>query len=373
MSDGSGEFRLEALSFSALDGWNEDDPRSLFPALANCLSHIQTVKPYRTGSLGLSAGDLEPALVAATSADLSTAAAARMFFETHFKPFAIRYQDKKRGFVTGFYEPEVEVNGSPDADYRYPFYRRPEDLVDLDNGNRPADLDASYAFGHLKADGSIGAYADRKAIDCGHLDGRGLEIAWAKSKADVFFAHVQGAARLCYPDGSMRRITYAAKAGHPFSGIGRVLLERGEISPEAISMQAIRAWLAAHPEEADEIYWHNRSYIFFKESDLSDPNLGPIAAAKVPLVAGRSLAVDRLIHTFGYPFFIRSEKITHLDQGRPFARLMLALDTGTAIVGPARGDIFTGWGAEAGNQAGIIRQDADFAILVPKQAADRFA
>lgn len=373
MSDAPAEYRLEALSFSDLKGWEEDDPRPLFPALSNCLSHIATVKPYRTGSLGLSAEDLKPALQAAASADLSTAVTARTFFESQFQPFAIRRLDGKSGFVTGFYEPEVAVAAEPDADYRYPFYRRPDDLVDLDDANRPEDLDPSYAFGLLNKDGTITAYADRKAIDRGHLEGRGLEIAWAKSKADVFFAHVQGAARLCFPDGSMRRITYAAKAGHPFSGIGRLLLERGEISPETISMQAIRAWLAAHPEAADEVYWHNRSYIFFKESDLSDLSLGPIAAAKVPLVAGRSLAVDRLIHTFGYPFFIRSETITHLDQGRPFARLMLALDTGTAIVGAARGDIFTGWGTEAGNQAGIIRQDADFAILVPKRAAARFA
>lgn len=373
MSDGSAEFRLEALSFNDLEGWDEDDPRPLFPALANCLAHISKVKPYRTGALGLRAEYLEPAFAAAASLNCSNAAAARAFFEEHFQPFGIRRLDGKNGFVTGFYEPEVEVAEAPDSVYRHPFYRRPEDLVDLDESNRPAELDPSYAFGLLEPDGTISAYADRKAIDCGYLDGRGLEIAWAKSRADVFFAHVQGAARLCYPDGSMRRITYAAKAGHPFSGIGKLLLERGDISPEAISMQAIRRWLADHPAEADALYWHNRSYIFFKESDLSDPNLGPIAAAKVPLVAGRSLAVDRLIHTFGYPFFIRSETITHLDGGRPFARLMLALDTGTAIVGAVRGDIFTGWGAEAGNQAGIIRQDADFAILVPKQVAARFA
>lgn len=371
MSEDVADFKLLAVPFNELEGWEKDDPRPLLPALSNCLRHISTVKPYRTGSLGLTADDLKPAFQAVTEADWSTAASARAFFESHFRPYAIRQRDGKRGFVTGFYEPEVDVAAKPDHLYRFPFYKRPDDLVDLDKGNRPSELDQSYAFGLQKPDGTIGAYADRKAIDCGYLDGRGLEIAWAKSKADVFFAHVQGAARLCYPDGSMRRITYAAKAGHPFSGIGRLLLERGEISPDTISMQSIRAWLAAHPQEADSVYWHNRSYIFFKESDLTDPAAGPIAAAKVPLVPGRSLAVDRLIHTFGYPFFIRSETITHLDNNQPFARLMLALDTGTAIVGAARGDIFTGWGEEAGSQAGIIRQDADFTILVPLKAAER--
>lgn len=365
-------YRLEKLSFSELAGWNEDDPRPLFPGLKNCLDHIRSVKPYRTGSLGISSMDLVPALEEAADARIDTAQEARAFFESRFTPFAIRRDDGQPGFVTAFYEPEVDVSAVPDEIYRFPFYRRPEDLVDLDDANRPATLDRSYAFARLREDQTIEPYADRRAIDQGHLDGRGLEIAWAKSKADVFFAHVQGAARLVYPDGSMRRITYAAKAGHPFSPIGKLLIDRGEISPAEISMQAIRAWLAAHPDQADEVYWHNRSYIFFKESDLTDPNLGPIAAAKVPLIPGRSLAVDRLIHTFGLPFFIQAPGLTHLDHGLDFARLMLALDTGTAIVGPARGDIFTGWGPAAGEAAGTVRRDAHFTLLVPNQAAQRF-
>jgi membrane-bound lytic murein transglycosylase A len=233
-------------------------------------------------------------------------------------------------------------------------------------------MDPSYVFAHRNA-GGISPYPDRGEIDRGYLDGKGLEIAWAKSKVDLFFVHVQGAARLRYPDGSLGRITYAAKAGHPFSPVGRLLIDRGEIARADISMQSIRDWLNAHPDQIDEVLWHNRSYIFFREAAVDDIDAGPIAAAKVPLVAGRSLAVDRLIHTFGFPFFIRSESLTHLDDSRPFQRLMLALDTGSAIVGPARGDIFTGSGYDAGELAGTVRNDADFYILVPKAAAARFA
>jgi membrane-bound lytic murein transglycosylase A len=272
--------------------------------------------------------------------------------------------------VTAFYEPEIEVAAAPDAVYRYPFYRRPDDLIDLDETNRPPGLDPSYAFGRLK-DGMISAYPDRGEIDRGYLQDQGLEIAWAKSKVDLFFVHVQGAARLLYPDGRVGRITYAAKAGHPFSPVGRLLIDRGEIDASRISMQSIRAWLNAHPDRIDEVLWHNPSYIFFREAAVEGLEAGPIAAAKVPLVAGRALAVDRLIHTFGFPFFIRSESLTHLDGGRPFQRLMLALDTGSAIVGPARGDIFTGSGHDAGELAGTVRNDADFYILVPKAAAAR--
>lgn len=372
MSTDLAPFRLEPLTFSRLEGWETDDPSALFPALRQVLAHLEAEKPYRTGSLGLTAADLLPLAKAAAEFSPEDAGSARAFFEARCRPFRIVPAAPGRGFVTGFYEPEVEVSDRPDATWRFPFHRRPDDLVDIDDANRPAGMDADYRFGLKRPDGSLGFYPDRGEIDRGALDGRGLEIAWAKSKVDVFFAHVQGAARLVYPDGRVRRITYAAKAGHPFSAIGRHLIDLGELELATISMQTIRAWLAAHPERVDEILWHNRSYIFFREAAVKDLSSGPIAAAKVPLVAGRSLAVDRLIHTFGFPFFVSSWTLTHLDAGRPFARLLLALDTGTAIVGPARGDIFTGSGAAAGEQAGTIRHPADFAVLVPLAAAERF-
>ncbi|MBB4570409.1 murein transglycosylase A [Rhizobium leucaenae] len=371
MTTPSQDFRLEPATFADLKGWKDDDPSSLFRAMKDCRAHIRDVKPYRTGAAGLTANDLLTLLDEAKDYEPKDAAEARAFFEERCQPFFIRRGDGARGFVTAFYEPEIAVSATPDESYRYPFYRRPDDLIDLDDTNRPANLDPSYMFGRLK-DGIISAYPDRGEIDRGYLEGRGLEIAWAKSKVDVFFVHVQGAARLRYPDGRMGRITYAAKAGHPFSAVGRLLIERGLLDRATISMQTIRDWLYAHPQEVDEVLWHNRSYIFFREADVSDAALGPIAAAKVPLVAGRSLAVDRLIHTFGFPFFIQSESLTHLDSGKAFGRLMLALDTGSAIVGPARGDIFTGSGYDAGELAGTVRNDADFYILVPKAAAQRF-
>jgi membrane-bound lytic murein transglycosylase A len=372
MSAPSSDFRFEPVTFADLKGWKDDNPSGLFDAMRACHRHITAIKPYRTGSAGLAADDLLPLLTDALLAAPRSAAEARAFFEARCVPFRIRRADEKAGFVTAFFEPEIEVSAVPDDVHRHPFYRRPDDLIDLDDGNRPAGLDASYMFG-LSRDGVVSAYPDRGEIDRGYLVGRGLEIAWAKSKVDVFFVHVQGAARLRYADGTVRRITYAAKAGHPFSAVGRLLLDRGEIDPATVSMQTIRDWLYAHPNEVDEVLSHNRSYIFFRDAAVDDPSAGPIAAAKVPLVAGRSLAVDRVIHTFGFPFFIRSESLTHLDGGRPFQRLMLALDTGSAIVGPARGDIFTGSGYDAGELAGTVRNDADFFILIPKAAAARFA
>ncbi|AYD03117.1 murein transglycosylase A [Neorhizobium sp. NCHU2750] len=367
MTPSSPGCRLHQVSFGDLPGWENDDPRPLFAAMSRCLVHIRDVKPYKTGALGLSSEDLQALLEQAEASAPTTAEEARAFFEVSCTPFRIVRTDGGQSMVTAFYEPEVDVAAKPDATFAHPFYFRPDDLIDLDDGNRPADLDSGYMFGRSGPSG-IEAYPDRRAIDEGYLAGQGLEIAWARSKVDVFFTHVQGAARLRYPDGTIRRITYAAKAGHPFSPIGKLLIDRGEIARENISMQSIRKWLAENPAKVDEVLWHNRSYIFFRDADVSDENLGPVAAAKVPLVAGRSLAVDRLIHTFGYPFFVHSQTLTHLDGGAPFSRLMLALDTGSAIVGPSRGDIFTGSGYEAGELAGTVRNEAEFFLLMPKAA-----
>jgi membrane-bound lytic murein transglycosylase A len=365
------DYRLVPARFSALPGWNEDDPTALLAAMARCRDHIRTVKPYKTGSLGITAGELLALLDAAAAEKPQGAAAVRAFFEAQCVPFLIEKADGSEGFVTAFYEPDVAVRAEPDADYRYPFYGRPEDLVDIDDSNRPAGFAPGFAFGLLK-DGGIVEHPDRGEIERGYLAGRRLEIAYARSKVDVFFAHVQGAARLLYPDGSVKRITYAAKSGHPFSPIGRLLIDRGAIDAATVSMASIRDWLARHEDEVDAVLWHNRSFIFFRQAAVEDGKLGPIAAAKVPLVAGRSLAVDRMIHTFGLPFFISSDSLTHMEDGKPFRRLMLALDTGTAIVGPARGDIFTGSGDAAGALAGHVRNAATFHILVPKAAAARY-
>ncbi|WP_313523969.1 murein transglycosylase A [Shinella sp.] len=365
------EYRLVPARFSALPGWDEDDPTPLMAGMARCRDHIRNVKAYKTGSLGITADDLLALLDAADAEKPEGAAAVRAFFETQCVPFLIEKADGSAGFVTAFYEPEVAVKAEPDADYLYPFYRRPDDLVDVDDANRPDGYPQGYAFG-MRKDGVIVEHPDRGDIERGYLDGRGLEIAYARSKVDVFFAHVQGAARLVYPDGTVKRITYAAKTGHPFSAIGKLLIDRGEIDAATVSMASIRDWLARHADQVDDVLWHNRSFIFFKEAAVEGLALGPIAAAKVPLIAGRSLAVDRMIHTFGLPFFISSDSLIHMDGGKPFRRLMLALDTGTAIVGPARGDIFTGSGDAAGALAGHVRNAATFHILIPKAAAERY-
>ncbi len=362
---------LAPVSFDHLPGWASDDPTPVMDGLRDCARHVTELKPYKTGSLGLSVEDLAPVFSAALAPVQWTAQKARRFFETRFQPCRIDCDGDRAGFVTAYYEPELQVSSTRSARYRHPIHGRPDDLIALDDDNRPAGLDPSFAFGRRTAYG-IEEYPDRRAIDQGFLDGRGLEIAWAASKVDVFFMHIQGSARLRFEDGAMRRVTYVAKTGHPFTAIGRVLIDRGEQHRDGVTMQSLRQWLADNPDRADDLLWQNRSYIFFREAPVDDADRGPVAAAKVPLIAGRSLAVDRFIHTYATPFFIHAEALTHLSGG-PFRRLMLAQDTGSAILGAARGDIFTGSGHHAGELAGSVKHPAVFYALLPKAAARRLA
>jgi len=349
---------LEPVGFTDVPGWADDDHASALSAFRRTAAEAES-RQYPTGGLCVGFETLVPAFRAASTAGSDDA---RAFFETIFTPHHIRPDPADRGFVTGYYEPIVAASRGPTPKFSVPLYRPPADLVKVTDENRPAQLDPYFAFAGKMPDG-LREYPDRQAIESGLLQGQGLEIAWLADPVDAFFIHVQGAARLRFEDGTEMRVTYAAKSGQAFTGPGRVLADLGEIPLEAVTMQSIRAWFRDNPHRIDEILHRNRSFIFFREAPVGDAASGPIAAAKVPLQAGRSLAVDRLLHTFGSPLFVAAEGLAHED--RPFRRLMIAQDTGSAIVGPARGDIFFGSGDAAGEIAGKVKHAADFFLLVP--------
>lgn len=357
---------LRQASFAGLQGWPGEGLRHAFAAFSRSADHAAK-KPYRTGALGLEAQAFEPAFAAARRAGALDDHAARGFFESHFVPFCLPADDGGDGFVTGFYEPEHEACRVETERFRVPLLAPPDDLVKIDDANRPAGFDPAFAFG-LREGGRIVHCFDRSEIDRGALAGRARPLAWLADPVDAYFVHVQGAVRLAMPDGAVRRFTYAAKSGHPFTGAGRVLLELGELQPGAVTMQSIRAWFRANPARVHDILWRNRSYIFFREAPVDDPSLGPVAAAKVPLTAGHSIAVDRLLHSFGTPVFVDAPQLDAFGAA-PFRRLMIAQDTGSAIVGAARGDLFAGSGDAAGEVAGVIRHRAVFHLLVPRALA----
>jgi membrane-bound lytic murein transglycosylase A len=355
--------RIEPRDFAALAGWDADDHGAAFRAFRRSAAVLPDHPPKRRG-LGLDAAALAAILATAlTKPDDLAAAAAKAFFEAEFTPVEIMPEGGGGGF-TGYYEPIVAGSRTRTERFATPLYGAPEDLVEFDPADPPAGIDPALRFARRTRDGFV-PYHDRAEIEGGALSGRGLELVHLADPVDAFFIHVQGAARIELAGGGTMRVTYAAKSGHPYTPIGRVLIDMGEIEKDKATMPAIRAWLAANPDRAGAIIARNRSFIFFREATVDDPGLGPVAAAKVQLTPGRSLAVDRLLHSFHVPVFVD----TRLPNGEEFRRLLIAQDTGSAIVGPARGDIFFGSGDAAGALAGAMAAAGRFILFAPRGSA----
>lgn len=363
MADALPAARLVAVSFADLKGWADDDHAAAFAAFqrsaARLVEKAPTAKALGPDGIALAKkGRL--ALALGPKVDKT---AARAFFETHFRPFRVE-PTSGDGFVTGFFEPEVEARLSASLEFPVPLLAPPKGLREIGGDDDRRSLDPTLTWAIEDDLGRLAACPERGAVMAGALDGRARPIAYVKSAVEAFFIHVQGAARLRLPGGDLLRITFAAKSGHPYFSVARLMIERGVVaSPAEATADALRAWLEGlAPQERRAALARNRSYIFFREAPVSDPALGPIAAAGVPLTPGRSLAVDRSLITFHAPVFVDAD----LAAG-PFRHLMVAQDTGSAIVGPARGDIFFGSGEAAFAQAARVRDPARFTLLIPRE------
>lgn len=339
-----------------LTHWQTTNHEKAFAAFQRCASHALHT-PYKDTEFGLTQKAWRPLYKKALSLGMPDATKARQFFETHFA----FYQAQNEGFVTGFYEPEISASREKTAQFNVPLLSRPHNLVKIDPDKTYADIPKGTRFARQNEDGTISAFDDRKTIETASRKGEppSKPIAYVNSAVDAFFIHVQGAAKLIMPDGTALRISFDGKSGHDFKGPGRILAEMGEIPLKDVTMQSIRAWFSKNPEHIDAILWQNRSYIFFKETPAGNQDLGPIAAAKVQMQPNHALAVDRTLHRFGTPIFVDAQSLD-------FAELMIAQDTGSAIQGPQRGDIFTGCGDKAGERAGVIKHPAFFTVLLPK-------
>lgn len=325
--------RYELASWAELAGWQDGVP----PA---------TLAAY-FASLG------RP-LAAATADD------PRAFFETHFQPFRVHH-DGPSGLVTGYFEPEIAGSRTRTTDFTVPLLRRPPDLVNVVPETERAA--AGDGFSHLRATASgLEPYPTRRDIEAGVLDGYGLELVWLADPVDAFILHVQGSGRVVLPDGSTVRLAYAGKNGHPYTSIGRVLIERGALPENGLTLDVLAQWLRSCPDGGRSVMWHNASYVFFRE--LGEDELGPLGAQGVALTAGSSLAVDTAYHALGTPIFVDAPRL-EVD-GRPFRRLMMAQDVGSAIRGPERGDIYFGTGQGAGRVAGATKHPATFTVLLPR-------
>ena len=350
---------FQKTAFDHVEGWKQDNQLAALKGfLRFCKrSHIMDGGPEL---LRATSDELRLLCEVARGKALETDSSARHFFETHFTPFRIN----EKGFVTGYFEPEVAASRKKTEDYSVPLHKKPAGLEAATATNRPIDWPSHLSHGR-RVNGTLQELPDRGAIMDGALDKENLELVWLADPVDAFFIHVQGSARLRLTDGSTMRVGYAGKTGHPYTGIGRLLVKRGEGSPEDFTMSGLRAWLTKNHEKRDALFKENRSYIFFREVHEAKPDDGPIGAANHSLVAGRSLAVDPSHFPYGALIFVSAGFRDPDVAERSFARLMVSDDTGSAIRGPARGDIFTGSGVHAGQIAGDIRHQAEFVVLVP--------
>ncbi len=293
--------------------------------------------------------------------------AAREFFETNFDAYALRTDDHSTGLLTGYYEPELKGSRRPTTRYSTALYRRPHDLVMVNLGQFRSDLRGRRIAGRLQ-DGQLSPYASRAEIDRGALKDRGLELLWVDDPVDAFFLQIQGSGRIRLSDGTIIRISYAGHNGHPYVSIGRVLVERGVMAASDVNLESIRGWIADHPDQANALFNQNPSYIFFEERPAPSggwsQDMGPPGAANIPLTAGRSLAVDDAFYPYGLPIWI--DGLDPLSPGHRLQRLTVTQDTGGALRGALRGDLFWGHGRLAEKQAGHMRDQASFYILLPQ-------
>jgi membrane-bound lytic murein transglycosylase A len=363
---------IEPATFADLNGWSEDDQAHALQAFRQSCSAILMRQRAKAKAKPLEQALRVPCASLATLKDRVTDKEARAFFEEHFRPVRISRIGENEGFLTGYYEPEIRGSRRPTGEFAVPFYRRPPELLmrapgtTKVNGPKRGNADKRTRAGTRKA-GRIVPFHDRTAIEEGALDGRGLEIVWTDDPIDAFFAHIQGSARVRLRDGTLMRINYHAQNGHPYFAVGRALIERGVVPADEMSMDKIRTFIAENEEEGRKLMRMNRSYIFFREVAGLDADEEPKGAQGVSLTRDRSIAVDRNLHVYGTPFWIEARlPLKHANDASEFRRLMVAQDTGGAIVGPARADIYFGAGIEAGSVAGRLRHPGTFYMLVPR-------
>ena len=355
--------RAEAVAFADVPGWSADDHAAAWPVfLASCKSVTESEPALRQGLTPPQA--LIDRCREAMALGEAAAGQAKNFFETRFEAWRIS-SSEGHAFFTGYYEPEVEGSLAREGRWQVPLYGRPDDLVSFEPGQSPPGFEA-YAAARRRPDGSLEIYPDRKAIEEGALDDKGLERVWLADPVDRFFMQVQGSGRVRLPGGGVVRLSYAGRNGHPYTGIGRVAADRTNTPRSEMTMARLRALLTGDRGWARDVMRENKSFVFFKFAAL-DPALGPIGGQGLPLTPLRSIAVDRTLWPYGLPVFIDTAlpDVPGVHRGL-VRRLVVAQDTGSAILGAARADIFFGSGAAAGASAGAVRHRGAFTVLWPR-------
>lgn len=285
----------------------------------------------------------------------------KQFFRHHFIPHQVMNPDgSDEGLITGYYEPLLKGSRTPSAQYRYPVYAPPDELLVIDLGDVYPELKNLQLRGRLEGR-KVVPYYSRAEIENKPASLKGRELLWVNDRVELFFLQIQGSGRIVLENGEIIRVGYAEQNGHPYQSIGRLLAQRGELPLESTSMQGIKRWGQQNPDKLTELLHQNSRYIFFRE--LPNNLSGPVGALGVPLTTGRSLAIDPRAIPQGAPVFLST---TWPNTSKPLNRLMVAQDTGSAIKGGVRADFFWGFGQEAAEQAGKMKQKGKMWVLLPR-------
>lgn len=339
---------FELAGWDELPGWNTDDINDAWPAFIRSCMALKSQSQW------------QPPCWAASQVARHDNASLRTFFETWFKPYRVFNSDgSDDGMVTGYYEPLLRGSRTRTETYRYPVYAVPDDLLTIEVEELFPELIGERVRGR-RENGHVVPYYTRGEIESGIDVLTGREIAWVDDQVELFFLHIQGSGRIELDNGEIMRVGYANHNGHPYRSIGRILIDRGELSSSTASMQGIKQWGRANPDRLNALLAENPGYVFFRElpADLG----GPIGALGVPITPRRSIAVDEQSVPLGAPVFLAT---TWPNSSKPLSRLMMAQDKGSAIKGAVRADFFWGFGDDAARLAGRMRQSGEMWVLLP--------
>ena len=337
------------VAWDALPGWRQDDLRQAWPAFqASC--RVLAAKP-----------DWKTACAAGKLVDTADVNAIRLYFETYFVPNLVRSADgADSGLITGYYEAMLHGSRKRGGAYQTPLYKVPDDLITVDLASVYPSLKGMRLRGRL-AGKTVVPYSTRAEIERATIPGK--ELLWVDDPVEAFFLQVQGSGRVELDGGETVRVAYADQNGHPYKAIGRWLVEQGELTSAEATAQGIKAWIVAHPQRRQELFNVNPSYIFFREERLPDPSVGPKGALGVPLTPTRSVAIDPAFLPLGAPIFLST---TEPGGTAPLQRLVMGQDTGGAIRGAVRADFFFGFGGQAPDNAGRMKQRGQLWVLLPR-------
>ena len=352
---------------ASLPGWNNDKVLNAFPALQkSCRSILKKLDRRHSSKKKLKKHSSWQNVCDQITTNSFGEDSFREFLKSKFNAYQIRYRGSDEGLFTGYYEPTLDGSLKLSREYKTPIYPKPTDLIHVNLGEWKESLNNSRILGRVVGN-KLKPYFSRSDISKGALDREITPILWLKSEIDAFFLHIQGSGRVVLPDGEVYRLGYAGKNGRKYYPIGRYLLEIGAIPKENISMQSIKKWLRENPGKKKDVMNMNPSYVFFRKLNGKD---GPIGAQGVVLTSGRSLAVDRHYSKLGAPVWLSAN--FEDEEGEKLQRLMVAQDTGGAIKGPIRGDVFWGSGKIAERLAGIMKAKGSMYVFYPKSINPNF-